>query len=129
MERSRARQREEESRRPEEEEESESFVVGIEKLSIETAGTEEESIERLEAVLRMENEEDGGVEGEGEEGGDGTQRSPRALELLTQDAGPSRTMIFDYHNGFNKLSRSAMLWTVQHRWPERARLSFNLYRH
>ena len=44
-------------------------------LTIETAGTEEEAAEQLEAVLGME------VEGtvEGEEGGDGTQRELGAL--------------------------------------------------
>ncbi len=32
-------------------------------------------------------------------------------------------------NGFNKLSRYAMLWTARHRWPKGARFAFNCYRH
>jgi hypothetical protein len=32
-------------------------------------------------------------------------------------------------NGFNELSRKAMLWTVRHRWANGARFSFNCYRH
>ena len=32
-------------------------------------------------------------------------------EFLTQDAEPSLTTLFDACNGFNKLSRLAMLWT------------------
>ena len=52
-------------------------------LTIETAGTEEEAAEGLEAALEMEVEERGS---EGEEGGGGTQRALEALELLTQEA-------------------------------------------
>ena len=33
------------------------------------------------------------------------------------------------HNGFNKLSRLAMLWTVHRPWPGGANFAFNLYRH
>ena len=52
-------------------------------------------------------EGDGGIEGE--EGGGGTQRPLEALEFLTQDAEPSGTTLFDARNGFNELSRLAML--------------------
>lgn len=38
------------------------------------------------------------------------------------------TMV-DARNGFNELSRLAMLWTVRHRWPKGSRFSFNCYRH
>ena len=38
-------------------------------------------------------------------------------------------MLVDARNGFNKLSRLAMLWTVQHRWPVGVRFAFNCYRH
>ena len=38
-------------------------------------------------------------------------------------------MLVDSHNGFNELSRLAMLWTVRHRWPAGARFAFNCYRH
>ena len=57
-------------------------------------------------------EEDRGSEGE--EGGRGTQRSLGALEFLTQDAEPSGTALVDARNGFNKMSRLAMMWTVRH---------------
>ena len=77
----------------------------------------------LEAALGMEVEE---VEGrEGEEEGGGTLRALEALEFLTQDADPSGTTLVDTRNGFNKLSRLAMLWTVRHRWPAGARFAFN----
>ena len=73
----------------------------------------------------MEVEEPGKVE----EGGDGTQRSLGSLEFLTQDTEPSGTTLVDTHNGFNKLSRLEMLWTVRHHWPSGARFAFNCYRH
>ena len=38
-------------------------------------------------------------------------------------------MLTDARNGFNKLSRLAMLWNVRHRWPAGARFVFNCYRH
>ena len=38
-------------------------------------------------------------------------------------------MLVDALNWFNELSRLAMLWTVQHRWPAGARFAFNCYRH
>ena len=62
---------------------------------------------------------------EGEEGGGGTQRALEALEFLTQEAEPSGTTLLDACNGFNELSRLAMLWTVRHRWPAGARFAFN----
>ena len=81
-------------------------------LRIDMVGTEEEAAEGLAASLVMKVEEDRG--GEGEEGGDGNLRALGALEFLTQDAEPSRTTLVDAHNGFNKLSRLAMLWSVRH---------------
>ena len=77
----------------------------------------------------MEEEGKGEGEGEYEEEGDGTQRSLGSLEFLIQDAEPIRTTLVDSRNGFNELSRLAMLWTVQHHWPEGARFVFNCYRH
>ena len=65
----------------EEEEESRGVLVGTKKLTIETAGTEEEAADGLKAALGMEVEED--RDSEGEEGGEGTQRALGALEFLT----------------------------------------------
>ena len=81
-------------------------------LTIETAETEKEVAEQLTAALEMEVEDTG----EGEEGGDGTQRSMGDLDFLTQDAYLIRTTPIDACNGFNELSRLAMLWTVRHSW-------------
>ena len=101
------------------------MLVRIHKLTIETTGTEEEAAECLEAALEMEVEED--RVREGKEGGDGTQRALGGLELLTQDEEPSRTMLVDARNGFNKLSCLGMLWTMWHRWLAGARFAFNCY--
>ena len=96
-------------------------------LRIETAGSEEEAEEGMAEALEMEVERDRGSKGE--EGGGGTQRALEALEFLTQDAEPSGTTLVDAHNGFNELSRLAMLWTVRHRWPAGTRFAFNCYKH
>ena len=63
--------------------------------------------------------------GEGDEGGEGNRRTLEALEFLTQDAEPSGKTLVDARNGFNKLSRLAILWTVRHRWPAGMRFAFN----
>jgi hypothetical protein len=42
---------------------------------------------------------------------------------------PVGALLVDARNGFNELSRKAMLWTVRHRWATGARFSFNCYRH
>ena len=99
----------------------------ITNLSIETAGTEEEAAELLEAALGVEV----GVEGEveGEEGGVGNPRAMGALEFLTQDEETIGTKFVDAYNEFNELSRLEMLSNVRHRWPARARFAFNCYRH
>ena len=94
-------------------------------LKIETAFTEEEAAEGMAAALEMEIEEERDSEG-GEEGG-GTQQALEALEFLTKEADPSSTTLVDARNGFNELSRLAMLWTVRHRWPAGARFAFNCY--
>ena len=116
----------------EEEEGGEGITVGLNNLNIETGGTEEEAAEGLGAALGrasqdMEVEEDRGSEVE-DEGGD-TQQALGALEFLTQEAEPSGATLVDVRNGFNELSRLAMLCTVQHRWPAGARFAFNLYKH
>ena len=52
-----------------------------------------------------------------------------ALEFLTQDVEPIGTTLVDACNRFNELSRLAMLWTVQHRWPAGAIFACNCYKH
>ena len=111
----------------EEKEEREGVLEGITNLTIETEGTNVEAAEQLKTSLQMEVEEDRGSEGE-EEGG-GTQRTLVYLEFLTQEAEPSGTLLVDVCNGFNELSRLAMLWTVRHRWSVGARFAFNCYMH
>ena len=101
-------------------------------LNIETGGTEEEPEDGLEAALggasqEMEVEENRGREVEEE--GEGTQWALGALEILTQEADPSRTTLVDACNGFNELSCLEMLWTVRHRWLAGARFTFNCVRH
>ena len=88
-------------------------MAGINNLSIEMAGTEEEAADGLADALEMEVEENRGREGK--ERGDGTQRALVALEFLTQDAEPSGTTLIDIPNGFNNMSHLAMLWTVRQR--------------
>ena len=83
--------------------------------------------EKLTAALEMEVEED--RDGKGEEGGGGTQRALGALVFLTKDAEPIGTTLVDERNGFNKMSRLAILWTVRHRWPAGSRSALNFYRH
>ena len=48
---------------------------------------------------------------------------------MTQETELSVTTLVDAHNGFNKLSRLVMLWTLWHCWPAGARFAFNCYRH
>ena len=55
-------------------------MAGLNNLTIETAGTEEEAADGLKAALGMEVEED--RDSEGEEGGEGTQRALVSLELI-----------------------------------------------
>ena len=88
---------------------------------MDTSGAEEEADNNVEMALDM--EVDGG--GEGEEEGEGTLRSLEATEFLSQYAEPSGTTLVDSRNGFNKLSRVALLWTVRHRWLAGSRSVFN----
>ena len=69
--------------------ESVGVVQAINNLSIETAGTEDEAVERLEVVLGMEINGECEVEVKSEEGGVGTQGELRSLDSLTQDADTS----------------------------------------
>ena len=112
---------------PDEEANEEGAGLELNSLRIETAVTKAEAEEGLEGALRMEVEGDRGSKGE--EGGGGTQRALEALEFLTQDAESSGTTLDDAQNGFNELSRLAMLWAVRHCWPAIARFAFNCYKH
>ena len=103
-------------------------MVVFDNLNIVTAGKEEEASECFEAALGIDIEEEGEVDGEGEEGGDGTQRVLGALEFLTQEAETSGTILVDVRNGLNELIQSAMMWTVQHRYPAGTSFAFNCYR-
>ena len=100
------------------------MAAGFHNLTIETEVSEEEAEEGLAAALEMEVDRGS----EGEEGGGGTLRALEALELLTQEDEPSGTTLVDACNGFNELSRLAMLCTVRHRWPAGARFAFNCYK-
>jgi len=40
---------------------------------------------------------------------------------------PYATLLVNARNGFNELSRKAVMWTVRHRWPSRSRFAFNCY--
>ena len=115
LERVRGRQFEEEEAEAAEGEEEESEGVSglLNNLNIDTAITEEEAAEQLMVSLVMEVEED--RRGEGEEEGRGTQMALGALEFLTQEDAPSGTTLVDARNGFNKLSRLEVMWTVRHR--------------
>ena len=86
------------------------IASGLSNLVIDMAGTEEEAAEGLVEALRMEVEED--EVSEDEEGGGGTLRALEDLDFLTQESDPSGTMLVDARNGFNKMSRLAMLWNV-----------------
>ena len=65
------------------------------------------------------------VVSKGEEEGDVNLRALGALEFQTQDADPSGTMLIDTRNGFNEMSRLAMLWNLRHGWPAGAMFAFN----
>jgi len=51
-----------------------------------------------------------------------TDQSNRADQLYA-------TLLVNAWNGFNELSRKAVLWTVQHCWPHGSQFAFNYYRH
>ena len=74
-----------------------------------------EAAENLEVALNMEIAEAGGYVVKGKEGVVGTQRADGYPDFFTHDEEPSGTTIFDARNGFNKLSRLKMMWTVCHR--------------
>ena len=126
----RRRRNEEEVVTTEGEEESQGVAGLLNNLNIETGGTEEKAAEGLEVALGMEVDGDDKDDGarKGAEDGDATIRALGAIVFLTQDAEPSRITLADACNGFNKLIRLTMLWTVRHRCPAGARFVFNCYR-
>ena len=87
-------------------------MAGLNNLTRDTAGTEEEAAEGLEVALGMEFEKDRGSEHK--EGSEGTLRALGALAFLTQDAEQSGTTLAYARTGFNELSRLEMMWTVRH---------------
>ena len=91
------------------------LAARLNNLRIETVGTEEAATEQLEAVLETEVEEEREDLVDGKEEGVETQRALGALKFLTQDADPIRKTLIDSRNGFNELSRLAMMWNVWHR--------------
>jgi len=42
---------------------------------------------------------------------------------------PTGVLLVDAKNGFNEISRKAMLWTVRRLWPNGAAFAYNCYRH
>ena len=109
------RRSKEEAGSSDEEEVTETVVVGLNNLTIETAGTEEEATEGLEAALQMDIDEEGEVDCEGEEEDDGTQGELGALKFFTQDSEPIRTTLVGACIGFNDMSPLEMMCAVPHR--------------
>eukprot|EP00957_Ditylum_brightwellii_P044679 3387409-Ditylum_brightwellii.AAC.1 len=60
-----------------------------------------------------------------------TEEADSIVDSLCLSIGdePGGTVLVDARNGFNELSRYAMLWMVQHRWQAGAIFVFNCYRH
>uniref|UniRef100_A0A7S3DM41 Uncharacterized protein n=1 Tax=Entomoneis paludosa TaxID=265537 RepID=A0A7S3DM41_9STRA len=53
----------------------------------------------------------------------------RVTEADIWDHDPLVRLTLDARNGFNELSRKAMLWTVRHKWAVGAWFALNCYRH
>ena len=107
-------------------------MASLNNIIIETGRTEEEAAEGLEAALGRASQDivvEENRRKEGEDKGGESQRALGACEFLTQESDPTGTPLVDTRNGFNELSRLAMMWTVRHRWPAGARFAFNCYRH
>ena len=49
------------------------------------------------------------------------------LKRTVDDANPYRVTCVDARNGFNELSRKAMLWTVRHHWSKGSCFAFICY--
>ena len=61
-----------------------------------------------------------------------TEQNPFAVMMNRMseqvETGEGLTLV-DARNGFNELSRLAMLWNIRHLWPKGSRFAFNCYRH
>ena len=111
-------------------------------LALAADGYTEGGIEAEEGEVGEEETADAsGVEanaasgGEGEEAAvaEGDEASNPYVEMLEETAtqletGEGLTLV-DARNGFNELSRLAMLWNVRNLWPKGSRFAFNCYRH
>ena len=69
------------------------------------------------------------AEGDDAEAEGGGLLALEATGLLTQDAEPGDTILVNACNGFNYMSRLAMLWTVRQRCMAGTRFALNFYRH
>ena len=58
-----------------------------------------------------------------------TLRALVSTGLLTRELDPSGTTLVNARNGFNKLSRLVIMWTVQHIWTLDTRFVLNCYKH
>ena len=88
------------------------------KLWISTAVAADEATAR-----RSRQEEDPSVTGRNVRQRRGSSPAPQG------PSPPHATLFVDAKNGFNELSRKAMLWTVRHLWVAGSRFAFNCYRH
>eukprot|EP00957_Ditylum_brightwellii_P198386 15117760-Ditylum_brightwellii.AAC.1 len=59
----------------------------------------------------------------------GLEAEDEQAPVMALGSRPGGTTLVDARNGFNELSRLAMLWTVHHRWTAGARFVFNCYHH
>ena len=64
-----------------------------------------------------------------EAGIEGAVHAVRAMWNGAADNEEWGFLLVDAANAFNAGNRTAILWTVRHRWPSGARFSFNCYRH
>eukprot|EP00957_Ditylum_brightwellii_P122456 9337871-Ditylum_brightwellii.AAC.1 len=81
------------------------------------------------AVGESAGEESGMEEGEAMEVEPMEAEEEEEPARLVLGNGPGGTTLVDARNGFNKLSRLAMLWTVRHQWQQGACFLFNCYHH
>ena len=90
---------------------------------VDTGDVEKEDAVNLEMVMGME------VEGEYQLEGDSTLMALVATGFLIKETEPIGKILVNDRNGFNKLSRLAMMCTVQHLWPSGLRSALNCFKH